>query len=144
MWTCPKCHTRVDPSFDVCWKCGTTSEGVEDSTFVSADDTGPIAGDPVVPELDVEEDVAVEGDLPEPIQGDLVEAYHALDLMEAKFLADQLNGEGIQAVSDTHDLHDALGSMDSGPRVWVRAEHLPRARAWLASYDRNKVAQAGQ
>ena len=33
-----------------------------------------------------------------------------------------MSEEGIPAVSDTFDLHDALGSMSSGPRVWVRAE----------------------
>ncbi len=67
--------SKVDPSFDVCWNCGTSVDGVEDPTFVKADDAGPIEADPVVPELDVEEDVAVVGELPEPIRGDLVEAY---------------------------------------------------------------------
>jgi hypothetical protein len=143
MWTCPKCHSKVDPSFEVCWNCGTSADGVEDPSFVKADDAGPIEADPVVPTLDVTEDVAVEGDLPEPIQGELVEAYGALDLMEATFLADQLNQAGIQAVSDTHDLHDALGSMEGGPKVWVRADDLPRARAWLETYDRDKVAPSG-
>jgi len=42
--------------------------------------------------------------------GDLVEAYWALDLMQAKFLADQLTDQGIPAVADTHDMHDALGA----------------------------------
>jgi Putative prokaryotic signal transducing protein len=143
MWTCPKCATKVDPSFDVCWNCGTSVDGVEDPTFVKADDAGPLAGDPLVPELDTGEDVAVEGDLPEPIRGDLVEAYSALDLMEATFLADQLNQAGIQAVHDTHDLHDTLGTMEGGPKVWVRADDLPRARAWLETYDRDKVAPTG-
>ena len=40
MWTCPKCGSQVDPSFDVCWNCGTTPEGVEDPTFVKADEAG--------------------------------------------------------------------------------------------------------
>ncbi len=140
MWTCPKCETKVDPSFDVCWNCGTRSDGVEDPTFVKADDeSGPIAGGPLTPELELKEET---GELPEPLKGDLVEAYLALDLMEATFLADQLNAAGIHAVSDTYDLHDALGSMDSGPRVWVRADDLPQARAWLATYDRNKTTTA--
>jgi hypothetical protein len=141
MWTCPKCHTQVDPSFEVCWNCGTSVDGVEDPTFTRADDAGPIEGDPVVPELDVEEDVAVVGELPEPIPSDLVEAYQALNLLEAKFLADKLNEAGIQAVSDTHDLHNNLGGMQAGPRVWVREEDLPRARAWLDEYEKNKVVQ---
>ena len=142
MWTCPKCQSKVDPSFEVCWNCGTTDDGVEDPTLVKADDAGRIDGDPLVPELDVAEDVAV-GELPEPVRGDLVEAYQALDLMEARFLEEQLNAAGIQAACDTHDLHEALGSMNSAPKVWVRADDLPRARAWLESYDRNKVAPDG-
>jgi hypothetical protein len=139
MWTCSKCQTKVDPSFDVCWNCGTSVEGVEDPTFTKADDEGPIEGDPLTPQLDVKEDVTVLSELPEPLKGDLVEAYGALDLMEATFLADQLTAAGIQAVSDTYDLHDALGLMESGPKVWVRADDLPRARAWLETYDRNKA-----
>ncbi len=139
MWTCPKCGSKVDPSFEVCWSCGTSVDGVEDPTFVTADDAGPVEADPVTPELELKEGAGPLGELPEPIRGDLVEAYSALDLMEATFLADQLNQAGIQAISDTHDLHDALGSMVSGPRVYVRANDLPRARAWLETYEKNKA-----
>jgi len=143
MWTCPKCASKIDPAFEVCWNCGTSPDGVEDPSFVKADDSGPIEADPVTPELDVEEDVAAVGELPEPLRGELVEAYQALDLMEARFLADQLKEAGIDAVSDTHDLHDALGGMNAAPRVYVREADLSRARAWLEGYDRNKVSQAG-
>jgi hypothetical protein len=143
MWTCPKCHSKVDPSFDVCWNCGTSVDGVEDPTFVKADDAGPIAADALVPELDVPEDAIFSGELPAPIRGDLVEAYEALDLMEARFLTDQLNQAGIPAVSDTHDLHDSLGIMDGTPKVWVSSGDLPKARAWLDTYERDKVAPGG-
>jgi outer membrane protein assembly factor BamB len=34
MWNCPKCGVKVDPSFDVCWSCGTTKDGIEDPAFV--------------------------------------------------------------------------------------------------------------
>jgi len=135
MWTCPKCASKVDPSFEVCWNCGTSPEGVVDPTFVSADDAGPIEADPVIPTLDVEQDVNVLDELPGPIGGILVEAYMALDLMEAKFLADQLNMAGIQATSDTHDLRHSFGPAEGEPRVWVREEDLPRARAWLETYE---------
>ena len=140
MWTCPKCGTKVDPSFDVCWSCGTTAEGIEDPTFVPADAPSP-ENSPL--DLDMPKG---EGLLPEPatdLGGDLVECYWALDVMQAKFLADQLSDNGIPAVSDLHDMHDALGSMSSGPRVWVRAADLPRARAWLDSYDRQFKAEHG-
>jgi Putative prokaryotic signal transducing protein len=144
MWTCPKCHTQVDPSFDVCWNCGTSVDGVEDPSFVKADDAGPIESDPVIPELEVKEDVAVLSDLPEPIAGELVEAYQAYDLVEAKFLADELNEAGIQAASDTHDLQHSFGPMDGAPRLWVRAEDLPRARAWLEAYEKNKATNVDE
>ena len=132
MWTCPKCKCKVDSSFEVCWACGTSVDGVEDPSFVPAD-TPPARSSPL--DLDMPE-----GDEPLPDLGnapaaDLVEAYWALDLMQAKFLADQLSEQGIPAVSDTHDMHDALGSMSSGPRVWVRAADLPRAKVWLEAYD---------
>jgi hypothetical protein len=40
-WVCSKCQTRVEPGFDVCWNCGTSIEGVEDPTFVVADEAEP-------------------------------------------------------------------------------------------------------
>jgi len=138
MWTCPKCGKKVDPSFDVCWFCGTSRDGVEDPTFVCADDVQPSESP-----LDLDMPPGEEA-LPEPpfeSAAELVECYQALDLMQATFLADQLSEQGIPAVADTHDMHDALGSMSSTPRVWVRAEDLPRARAWLEDYDRHHKPQ---
>ena len=73
--------------------------------------------------------------IPQPINeeaGELVECYWALDLMQAKFLADKLSEAGIPAVADTHDMHDALGSMSSSPRVWVRAAATLAARLDVA------------
>ena len=139
MWTCPKCGTKVDPSFEVCWKCGTSVEGVEDPTFVSSDDAMP--ADPL--DLDMPRGDDPIPELPEPLE-DLVEAYWAIDLLQAKFLADQLTEAGIPAVSDLHDMHEALGSMSSGPRVWVRAVDLPRARAWLDEFDAKFRAEHGE
>jgi hypothetical protein len=42
MWRCPKCRSKVDDSFEVCWSCGTTADGIEDPTFVTADEADPI------------------------------------------------------------------------------------------------------
>jgi hypothetical protein len=134
MWTCPHCSTKVDPSFDVCWNCGTTSEGVVHPGFVPADEAGPIED----ARVDHPGTISVE---PDALQGDLVEAYQALTLMEAKFLADQLNERGIPAVSDTQDLQDSLGAWSSNPRVWVREVNLAKARAWLTEYDDNRKAK---
>ena len=38
MWTCPKCGEEVEETFEVCWNCGTSKEGVPDPTFERADD----------------------------------------------------------------------------------------------------------
>jgi hypothetical protein len=139
MWTCPKCGTKVDPSFEVCWKCGTTVDGVEDPTFVSSDDAPP--SDPL--DLDMPQGQDPIPDLPEPLE-DLVEAYWAADLLQAKFLADKLTEAGMPAVADVHDMHEALGSMSSVPRVWVRAVDFPRAKAWLADFDEKYKAEHGE
>ena len=140
MWTCPKCGTKVDPSFEVCWECGTTPDGVEDPTFL-------LAGDTVSSESPLDTEMP-EGDAPllEPTsdaEGELVECYWALDLMQAKFLADRLSEDGIPAVSDTDDMHDNFGSQSSRPRVFVRASDLPRARLWLEEFERNNQAEHG-
>ena len=33
MWTCRKCNESGEDGFDVCWKCGTSREGIEDPAF---------------------------------------------------------------------------------------------------------------
>ena len=110
MWTCPKCASKVDPSFEVCWNCGTSPDGVGRPDVRHGRRRRADRGRPVVPELDVEQDVAVarRAARADP-RATWSRRTMALDLMEAKFLADQLNEAGIQAVSDTHDLHQSLG-----------------------------------
>lgn len=139
MWTCPKCGTKVDPSFDVCWKCGTNQEGVEDPTFVGADESGPIPDAEPSPEVKSRWAEVVGEDH----SHDLVVCYQALSLMEATFLANQLNDQGIPAVSDTQDMQDALGTWDGNPRVYCRAEDLEKARAFLTDYEARKQADMG-
>jgi hypothetical protein len=142
MWTCPKCGEKVDPSFEVCWQCGTSADGVEDPDFVRADDA-PAIEDPLYDPIAEPQAAAAAGPT-EEIAGasisELVECYQALTLMEAKFLADQLASEGIPAMADTQDLQDSLGSWQGNPRVYCRAADLPRARAWVEEYDRRRKA----
>ena len=38
MWQCVKCREELEETFDVCWKCGTSREGVEDPDFRAADE----------------------------------------------------------------------------------------------------------
>ena len=134
MWTCPSCQSTVDNVFDACWNCGSSRDGVADPTFVRADDAGPI-DDPEVDGLGVKvtNSSSIGGG------GDLVEAYHALDLMQAHFLVDRLSEAGFPATADEQDMNKSLGMMISGPRVYVRSGDLAGARAWLADYDRNKT-----
>lgn len=145
MWTCPKCGEKVDPSFDVCWKCGTTPDGVEDPTFLSADDYPPIEDPLYDPIADPDASAA---NPTEEIAGtpvsELVVCYQAQSLMEAKFLADQLVAEGIPAMSDTQDFQDSLGTWDGNPHVYCHAADLPRARAWLEEYERRRKAEHGR
>ena len=42
MWTCPKCGTKVDPGFDICWSCGTSIDGTEDPAFFESEATDVI------------------------------------------------------------------------------------------------------
>ncbi len=138
MWTCPKCAAKVDDQFEVCWKCGTSPDGVGDPHFVPADDTAPIA-DPLYDPI-AEPGIPDQGEAPgSPDEGlgEVVEAYQALTLMEAKFIADQLMAEGITAMSDTEN-KDVVGTFESNPRVYVRAGDFPRARAWLDSYEKQR------
>jgi hypothetical protein len=37
MWECRKCHEQHEDSFQVCWNCGTSKDGVEDPSFVKED-----------------------------------------------------------------------------------------------------------
>ena len=93
MWTCPKCAARVEPTFEVCWRCGTTAEGVEDPDFVTAEEANPIE-DPAIDGASVLKD----DDLTEDFAGvelpDVVACYQARDPFEARFLANQLMEQG--------------------------------------------------
>jgi hypothetical protein len=144
MWICPKCNEHVDDEFDVCWQCGTTEDGVEDPDFLHADASQSMRGprDIVEEKLDHLQDADFAG-VP-PLE--LVECYWASDYLEAQFLADRLLEEGIPAVADQAMLGMGVSAAAWGvpyfsPRVRVRAEDLPRARAWLESYEEQKKSR---
>lgn len=77
-------------------------------------------------------------------QDELTPCYQALSLMEAKFIADQLNAEGIKAVSDGQDMQDFLGAWEGNPRVYVRKVDLPRAEKWLVEYEEHRKRHADE
>ena len=132
MWTCPKCGTKIDPSFDVCWNCGTSQDGTPDPSFVSADDAGPIEDAP---------DATETTSSTHSPRGELVVCYQAYSLMEAQFLANELSAQGIPAVADTIDMQDALGTLDGNPRVYCGSDDLEQAATWLAAYDAKRKAE---
>jgi len=137
VWKCPKCRSRVDDGFEVCWSCGTTPDGEENPEFLTADETqaivDPAEGGYEAPDDSLEDFAGV------PIP-DLVVCYKAANVVEAKFVADRLHEAGIPAVADTHDMNLVLGGFQ--PRVWgygpgvrVVPKDLPRALAWVEDYQ---------
>jgi hypothetical protein len=138
MWICPKCGEEIEAGFDICWQCGTSPEGLEDPDFVHADASQEI----VDPRQRLREKLeqALDPDFAGAPPLDLVECYWAANDLEAKFLADRLIEQGIPAVADGGELGAGITGAAWGvpyfnPRVRVRAEDLPRARAWLEQYE---------
>lgn len=140
MWRCPKCKSKVDDSFDVCWSCGTTPDGIEDPNFVTADEADPIPDEELPEGAELDDPLADFAGTPMP---DLVECYTARDTIEAKFIADQLMEQGIPAVADRRNGNFSLGGWlpemwGYGPKVRVRQDDLPRAQAWLKEYEQRR------
>lgn len=140
MWICPKCSTSVEPSFEICWSCGTTVDGVEDPTFVTADNTAPIedqSGDL----RRSKQKSPVEPELPEPPL-ELVECYRPRDSAEAKFLIDRLAEIGIMALANgTHMGNTEYMLPLFSPRIEVRAEDYARARGLVDEFELRKKAR---
>ncbi|MDB5353512.1 MAG: hypothetical protein JWN86_4759 [Planctomycetota bacterium] len=135
MWTCPNCQEKSDQDFDICWNCGTSREGDEDPNFLTADECGPIDDPAEDGGLEAKEELDDEFGVPYP---DIVECYSSQDIIEARFIAEQLRAIGIPAVSDKISLtRGALGGMipSASPHVRVRPQDLTRARTWIAGYE---------
>lgn len=142
-WLCPKCRSRVEDSFEVCWSCGTTRDGVEDPAFVKADDQGAIE-DPLErdqPAILNDLDDFAGAPLPE-----LVNCFVARNTIEAKFVADRLVEEGIAALADNHDINIMMGGFKPGlwgygPKVRVQRKDLARALAWIRAYEEHRKSR---
>ena len=146
MWRCPKCRSKVDDSFEVCWSCGTTPEGVEDPDFVTADEAEPIED----PSADLDSDMDDPfGDFAGTRLPELVECYMAANTIEAKFIADRLTEESIPALADRQDINMVMGGLRPemwgyGPKVRIRPKDLPRAKAWLEAYEQRRESRRGE
>jgi hypothetical protein len=143
MWRCPKCRSTVDDSFEVCWSCGTSSDGIEDPDFVTADEAEPVADETLPEGIEVDDPLADFAGTP---MTDPVECYTAGDTIEAKFIADKLMEQGIPAVADRRNRNfpncgwrpEMWGY---GPKVRVRQDDLPKARAWLKAYEQRRKSR---
>ena len=140
MWRCPKCRSKVDDSFEVCWSCGTTPDGIEDPNFVTADEADPIPDEELPEGTELDDPLADFAGTPTP---ELVECYMARDTIEAKFIADQLMERGIPAIADKININLTMGGFQPhlwgyGPKVRVREDDLPRAQAWLKEYEQRR------
>ncbi|WP_406695801.1 DUF2007 domain-containing protein [Singulisphaera sp. Ch08] len=139
MWTCPKCSVTVEPSFEICWSCGTSVDGVEDLTFVTADDAAPIEDRPA--DLSSKQESPLEPEWPAPPL-ELVECYRPRDSAEAKFLVDRLAEIGIMAVANgTHMGNTEYVLPLFSPRIEVRAEDYARARGLVDEFELRKKAR---
>jgi hypothetical protein len=147
MWTCPKCQSKVDVTFEVCWSCGTSSDGEEDPSFSRADEVTTGWETSFEPKAKPPDD---ELELPSAApQFEVVACYWARNCNEAMFLANQLRFEGIRAAADSHDLRAFFagfgGLVPAGPyfspRVWALADDAPQVRDWLAGYEDRRRAR---
>ena len=143
MWRCPKCRSKVDDSFEVCWSCGTTPDGIEDPNFVAADEAYPIEDETLPEGAEVDDPLADFAETPMP---NLVECYMARNPIEAKFIADQLMDQGIPAIADKIDINMTLGGFQPqlwgyGPKVRVREDDPPRALGWIKEYERRRKSR---
>ena len=131
MWECPKCRSEVEDTFEICWSCGTSFDGIEDPSFVTADDAEPIQ-DPVA-EDDPKFDDSLDdfaGDHRSRIWSSVSVAENTI---EAKLVADQLMEQGIPAIADKIDVNLTMGGFQPtlwgyGPKVRVRPEDLASVR----------------
>jgi hypothetical protein len=140
MWTCPKCGATMEDAFDACWQCGTSIEGVEDPTFVRADDAPPIVDPNDYLRLDPGKDLLNDelDELPAPPL-ELVACYVTNSTTEAKFVLDQLANEGIVAALENSN-HGGYGITPA--RVVIRAKDVPRAHLWVEQYKERRKARA--
>jgi len=138
MWQCPKCRSKVDDSFDVCWSCGTTPDGIEVPDFVTADEADTIRDEELPEDAKLDDPLADFAGTPMP---ELVECFMARNTIEAKFVADQLMELGIPAIPDKLDIDSLVGMCGHGPKVRVRQDDLAKAQAWLKFYEQRRKSR---
>lgn len=139
MWICPKCHTTVESSYEVCWSCGTTVDGVEDPTFTTADEAVPSRTESPRGGGKVS---AASSASDAPLELKLVECYRPRDGIEAQFLIDLLATAGIRAVASGTSMGNTEYVLPLfAPRLEVREEDFTRARALVKAFEDRRRAR---
>jgi hypothetical protein len=135
MWTCPKCEAEVDDGFELCWACGTSPDGVEDSTFDPQTEG-------VLSDADYRQVQAAQtGRPPEH----LVTVATFGFVHEAHVVRSQLAAEGITAyVPDEYAEGWELSRAGGGVAVQVSEKDVMRASQVLADLERGMHSQAEQ
>jgi hypothetical protein len=121
MWICAKCREDVDEDFDVCWSCGTTREGRENTEFNP--ETEGIINENVYRA----QRAAMQYE-------DLVTVATFGSAPEAHMARSRLESEGIHAFVTDELAGNALGLFPalSGIRLQVAGKDAARAHALLA------------
>jgi hypothetical protein len=117
VWTCPKCATEVEDSFEVCWQCGTALDGTEDPGFEPERDG-------MMSSADFEADRAAR------VQGRLVTVGTFADSPAAYLFCSRLEAAGIRAmVLDEHGttVYGGVLGITNGVKVVVHEMDLERA-----------------
>lgn len=133
-WTCLKCCEIVDASYEVCWICGTSREGFEDPTFVTADEAGPIY-DPL---RDRRHD-----DLPDPVEElpepppRLTRVFASQDIVTVRHVVQELQALGIPALAGPY-----WNVYAQGECVLVRSEDRVRAGEWVERFLKQRQGRA--
>ena len=124
MWTCPKCAKKVDDTFEICWACGTSVDGVENPHFLEEgnwDKDGPAE-----PELQV---------APES----LVELTKCSIPAQAHAIRVRLENEGIPVVL-FDEFTNSMWQI-GGVKVHVPQPYLEQARAILGIVEEEIEAE---
>lgn len=133
MWICPQCRESVEDGFAVCWKCGTSKDGLVDPNFLNQE-IEPAPENLPLEELPPQD----EEEVPEPLvtvaQCSLPPEAHAmrLHLEEAGipvFLADEFT------ITMDWLLSNAIG----GVKVQVPASFAEQALALLESFPASRA-----
>lgn len=130
MWRCPNCGTQVDDGFQLCWSCGTASDGTLNADF-HAEPDDPTVSDPG-PEPELPKGHATDADAADADSQELVELCSAANVVEANTVCGLLEEAGIRAQIVGDFLGGAAGGLPLGesiaPRIWVLEDDVDHAR----------------